>query len=391
MTAVVKRELFHLRDCIVMSADNVLCKASPASFLGGGDYDGDTATVIWDQSLVVPFTNSPDRLAAIPPNFLEDNFVKQVVTVEEFQEALDGCDELTRITNLQHFLMASMLDEQLTGKYSGLHDVGVYTKGCAHPETMRLAHMFCHVLDARKSGLTVPREVLSKDSQAYSRDVAWRLHKKGQDLNDERSFVAVRPPELGTFIVSWKCCIPNHQMDAILDAAKEKQTLILADFPDPDRKELMEDFTVYAEPYKALLAMRVNPDSPLQNDRTAFGRQVNDLDRHVRRCFKLYGYICRWQNKTSIPELYKMLCQDQTLPQDMSRTAARNKGKEEKGLAYNVDARIQALAIVWRDGLRVDNVPLLVFSGRDDILRELKISCAIYLQRTSTRGAIRFP
>jgi len=198
--AVNKPELSHLRDCIVLSANSELCTASPASFLAGGDYDGDVATVIWDQDLVQPFTNAPDELAQPPADF-DSNFVKQVTSVREVLDACGG-DEAMLVTNVQHFLLGSLLDEHLTGIYSTLHDNSVYTRGCGHPETMRLAHMFCAVLDARKSGLSVPKEIQQADRRNNAGDVPWRMIKKGKDDVQENVHYARRPPELGMFIVS---------------------------------------------------------------------------------------------------------------------------------------------------------------------------------------------
>lgn len=118
--AVVHPALLHLRDCIVFSAHSELCRASPASFLGGGDYDGDIATVIWDPDMVGPFQNAPDHLAAQPPDFEKANFVKDVVTVGQFLKALEGADDATMINNLQHFLLGHLLDKQLTGACESL-------------------------------------------------------------------------------------------------------------------------------------------------------------------------------------------------------------------------------------------------------------------------------
>lgn len=113
--AVIHPALFHLRDCVVFSAHSTLCRQSPASFLGGGDYDGDIATVIWDPDIVRPFNNAPDHLATQPRGFEKANFVKDVVTADQFLEALKGGDNATIAANLQHFLLGHLLDEQLTG------------------------------------------------------------------------------------------------------------------------------------------------------------------------------------------------------------------------------------------------------------------------------------
>jgi hypothetical protein len=157
-TAVYKPELAYLRDCIVMSASSSFCSRSPASFLGGGDYDGDTVTVYWDPALVEPFQNSEEHYANVPEDFVENNFEKEVVKVEEFLQALknEGADEETMIANQQTYLLGALQDDKAAGscKYclawadlleltadSDLHGNAVYIFGFDHPETVRLARM----------------------------------------------------------------------------------------------------------------------------------------------------------------------------------------------------------------------------------------------------------
>lgn len=115
-TAVYKHELRHLTDCIVMSASPD-CTQSPASFLAGGDYDGDTATIIWDPVLVEPFTQAADDIANVPSGFEADNFEKELVQGSDFLRALsrtNGSEEDT-ISSYQVFLLGAVSDEPLAG------------------------------------------------------------------------------------------------------------------------------------------------------------------------------------------------------------------------------------------------------------------------------------
>ena len=113
-TAVYRPELAHLRDCIVMSA-SPLCRRSPASFLGGGDYDGDTVQVIWDSEIVSSFRDADESIADTPQTFEKDNFANHVVKCGEFLETLADHDEETRIANYQAFLLSALRDEHLAG------------------------------------------------------------------------------------------------------------------------------------------------------------------------------------------------------------------------------------------------------------------------------------
>lgn len=156
-TAVYKPELCHLKDCIIMSASATLCDRSPASFLSGGDYDGDTATVIYDARIVGSFQNADEKLAIASKSFEEENFEKELIKSADFLDALKGADDQTLIINKQTFLLGAMLDEEYTGwcrstqsrSHSSLlteldstyHDNSVYMLGYDHPETVRLARM----------------------------------------------------------------------------------------------------------------------------------------------------------------------------------------------------------------------------------------------------------
>jgi hypothetical protein len=114
-TAVYRPELRHLKDCIVMSASSIECRQSPASFLAGGDYDGDTATVIFDPLLVEPFVQADDEIANIPASFEEQNFERELVKGDHFLEQLSGAGEEALIRNYQTFLLGAVMDDKITG------------------------------------------------------------------------------------------------------------------------------------------------------------------------------------------------------------------------------------------------------------------------------------
>ena len=114
-TAVYRPELRHLTDCIVMSASASECRQSPASFLAGGDYDGDTATIIFDPLLVEPFIQADDNIANIPAGFEAQNFEKELVKGDDFLKQLAGAGEEALIRNYQTFLLGAVMDDKNTG------------------------------------------------------------------------------------------------------------------------------------------------------------------------------------------------------------------------------------------------------------------------------------
>jgi hypothetical protein len=120
--AIWRPELAHLKNCIVLSASSELCKRSPESYLSGGDYDGDTLSIFWDERLVEGFSNAADSYAEVPPEFEAQNFHKEVIKVAEFTNALQQLppeeqqDDEYIIANLQEFLLAAVGDDHLTKK-----------------------------------------------------------------------------------------------------------------------------------------------------------------------------------------------------------------------------------------------------------------------------------
>ncbi|KAI6113975.1 hypothetical protein EV401DRAFT_2102026, partial [Pisolithus croceorrhizus] len=70
---------------------------------------------------------------------------------------------------IQSFLLGGLQLNTQVGMYSNFHDVATYTLGYSHTETIRLAYMFCHVLDSAKSGLIVRPEVPQRDVHKFQR------------------------------------------------------------------------------------------------------------------------------------------------------------------------------------------------------------------------------
>ncbi|KAL5476512.1 hypothetical protein ACEPAI_3369 [Sanghuangporus weigelae] len=97
VTAVSHDRLIKYKDVIIFSTKG---DRSLAIYLGGGDYDGDTATVIAEPSIVSPFRNS--------------ELVLDPITVREAFE-----EEIEKV----------------------FHDNAAYELGYNHPETIRLAYM----------------------------------------------------------------------------------------------------------------------------------------------------------------------------------------------------------------------------------------------------------
>ncbi|KAG1866468.1 RNA dependent RNA polymerase-domain-containing protein [Suillus tomentosus] len=209
--AVEKPELRRYTDVIVCSVQGT---RRFADLLAGGDYDGDKAIAVWQPSIVSHFKNA-DLKYSHPPDNLSENFHKNTLRVDDFLEQHQGCKFDDVIPRLQSFLLGGLRDISSVGKYSNLHDVAVYTLGYAHNETVRLAYMFCNILDGAKSGLTVLPEVMKSDTKLYhKRSPEWK--ECGEEKPETNEMNAQRPKGMKEFV-----------MDAIMSHARNHRDLKL--------------------------------------------------------------------------------------------------------------------------------------------------------------------
>ncbi|TFK75828.1 hypothetical protein BDN72DRAFT_831274 [Pluteus cervinus] len=244
--AVFRRELSHLSDVIVLSVKG---DRRAADFLAGGDYDGDKGYLIWHPSLVSPFTNPSTELSQ-PPADMDKYFATGTEKVSDFLMATREHTEVEKYRRLQKYLLGALRDTTLVGMYSNYHDCAMYKLGYKHPETLRLAHMFCLVLDASKSGLTVLPDVLAKDSSKYNGSLYWKnklkKKKKKDDKvdNDANTVVYPRGSGLAPFVMDVLCAAAEEEWNKL--CAEENQIvdedlrnpwleqLRLCEVPEPD-------------------------------------------------------------------------------------------------------------------------------------------------------------
>ncbi|CUA78390.1 Genome polyprotein [Rhizoctonia solani] len=152
-------------DVIVFSTKG---SRSLASLLSGGDYDGDTVVMIWDESITAPFRNSHKDFADPSTDFEQKNFNKSKVVLRDIkaQAELGKKDILPRLVEA---MLQSIAPNQM-GIYNMFYRNSAYVHGLNHPQTARLGHMFTQCLDAVKSGLEVKPDVLRIDRRTWDRE-----------------------------------------------------------------------------------------------------------------------------------------------------------------------------------------------------------------------------
>ncbi|EPQ53404.1 hypothetical protein GLOTRDRAFT_130743 [Gloeophyllum trabeum ATCC 11539] len=135
VTAVRCPQLADYSNLAVVSCKG---KRSLASYLAGGDYDGDTVMVVWDQNFVRPFCNAD--LVVPEENFISENFHRDIEKVPDFLNRIARQRRSQCHSELLRVLLQGMADRKV-GIYSMYHDITVHAYGLADARTVRLAHM----------------------------------------------------------------------------------------------------------------------------------------------------------------------------------------------------------------------------------------------------------
>ena len=76
----------------------------------------------------------------MPDNFMEDNFQKDVETVEDFMTRMESLPSAVADREF-HSLFLLGLNDSKVGMYSRFHYIAVYKDGYNCPSTIRLAYM----------------------------------------------------------------------------------------------------------------------------------------------------------------------------------------------------------------------------------------------------------
>lgn len=105
-----------------------------------GDYDGDKGLITNQPELVIPFINAPLHFSEPPPD-MQKYFERENEAVPAFLERTSVLSDDAKINERQQYLLGSIRDMSVVGKYSNFHEAAIYTLGYTHPETIRLAYM----------------------------------------------------------------------------------------------------------------------------------------------------------------------------------------------------------------------------------------------------------
>ncbi|KAG7449112.1 uncharacterized protein BT62DRAFT_1073637 [Guyanagaster necrorhizus] len=273
----------HLRnrtDVIILSVKGT---HRAAEILAGGDYDGDKGVLIFEPELVTHFVNPPFALSLPPYDLKEKCFGR--TTNERVADFLvrvprKTVSTITYIHEVQEFLLRGLTDISVVGAYSNMHDVLAYTKGYDHPETLRLAHMFCYVLDGAKTGLKVLPHVLSSDRREYAQKILeWKEFSKDpkETSTDETNAARARPLAGKKFIMDIIQGYAKKQGEIQLGMVEQKMNSCSPSAVDEELTAPWKEACVLAKKSKSrqedLDAIKVHVQSVYQKHRS----QVNNI------------------------------------------------------------------------------------------------------------------
>lgn len=120
---------------------------APASLLSGGDFDGDTAMVLFCPDIVNSFKPASPQDSARPnigAYFTTDTLDTKSLCEELYIHNDKGEEEANRY--LKRHLLESLRHTQYVGIYGRLHENAVYKKGFASNEAINLAHMLVDII-----------------------------------------------------------------------------------------------------------------------------------------------------------------------------------------------------------------------------------------------------
>ncbi|KAF7350497.1 Dimethylaniline monooxygenase [Mycena venus] len=296
--AIKHPQLHDLVDVIVCSVKG---KRRLLDFLAGGDYDGDTAIVIWDQTIVDSFVNAPEKFSK-EPRGIEFCFTRDERTVADFNAANPRKPPEAKAAELQRYLLGSLQDPSAVGQYSGFHDNSILINGYNSPKTVKLAYQFCKILDAPKTGYELKQVTRNADAKVFghARGPAWKNRNKeaaGIAMNTlclERKVDTKNPKVSRPFIMDvlntaatsqeagWK-----RDAEAFFRLFEEREVIL-----DPHLAKPWDDFEDFAR------RRGLDGDNKPNKDLAIIGKHVEDMYRRHSKARLGQSKNCSFTDRT---------------------------------------------------------------------------------------------
>ncbi|KAI6136111.1 RNA dependent RNA polymerase-domain-containing protein [Pisolithus sp. B1] len=241
-------------------------KFTLASYLGGGDYDGDTVMLTWCRELVDNFKNFS---RCEEPKGIREAFEREVEHVRDFDRRISNLSLKEAQQALQKVLILGLAETRV-GLYSIYHDLAVYKKGYDSQEAIKLAYMFTTCLDSNKTGLRVKENVFLRDQKTWGSEQPFYVQVLGE--KKKKSYMVRRKTP---FI-----------LDALVEYGQALKQKHLKDYQQHWNSQQDEDADEdLAGHWKAA---RAKADQARAENLSIFSSNMEDIEMHVQGVWEDY-------------------------------------------------------------------------------------------------------
>ncbi|KAF9532775.1 RNA dependent RNA polymerase-domain-containing protein [Crepidotus variabilis] len=337
--AVEHSQLAHLVDVIVCSIQGL---RRLLDWLAGGDYDGDKVFVTWLAALVLAFRNADEKHASEPQGF-DQAFERRTETVEAFLSESAKRNPRDQCRAMQTYLLGSLSDPALIGKYSNMHSVSEYINGYAHPRTVKLGHKVGRVLDGHKSGWKIKPETFTADHMMYSTPMPrWMADQKKNRKRDGNWTFSSKLANSSNLSYAKREFKPpyitrNFIMDTLSAKAKVEEDRLLTETKQRFAEHTSTPDSDLTRPWEELEAWAKRGSPSLVEAKM---QDVKKIQEHVHSVFKEHSEkVKHGQNFTKLP-----IEQRQDLLRSISKSFASGPALEEVPNIISKDelARVRA-------------------------------------------------
>ncbi|KAI9045379.1 RNA dependent RNA polymerase [Aspergillus affinis] len=243
--AVWKTELRHFKDVIVFPT---VGKIPLAHMLSGGDYDGDTPWICWDQNIVQNFYNSDMPEVEKPPEYF--GATKHAVPMTE----ISTWDEFLLSTFTFNMTLSNLGRCTVEGEKLG------YDEGINAPNAIELGCLLSHLVDGRKSGVHLSEAAWQKYRKKISRKVRELPAYKNPD----------RKPKMSNIIDYLQFDVARKERHSVLKQLQRE-------FPEHESRNIRDEALVQPWNEARRQADQQGRDGPLYAVLETVAREIDRL------------------------------------------------------------------------------------------------------------------
>ncbi|KAG0147330.1 hypothetical protein CROQUDRAFT_132599 [Cronartium quercuum f. sp. fusiforme G11] len=398
VTAVRHPVLSKYKDMVILPIKG---KRSLASILNGGDLDGDSVLVIWNQDFTKNFRNAKLKHSRSP--FKNEKLFHDYSTrLSEFMKTTKVLNLEEKIKLLQEKIFEPILIKSPHKQYCSWHIKSCFSQGPAHPESIRLAHISMQLIDAPKNGQKIKLKYLRSDRSKWDNYAMPEYHRwMNQDGNNEKLERPVkclplkRDQQLGKYPVDQLRTFAQKLLQTWMKNLQLKQkkmenestlvTLISTDKPIQKKYNQHLDQDLLA-PWLECVARRDTP---------SWQKDCEKIEEHVKLLYEHYKTLTKSLKASDESQNYH--------EKNNPTGSVKKKGLSDpsssapsplKPINSTIDKynTITKLTIEFHQGLTIDDMSsdqlLIKAQEAIDHLEALKASCAYFICTSNSSDLI---